>query len=184
MAAASDLGDLFYDLLKQVWHAEKKFHASLPKLAKSADSDALRAAFKRHEIATERQMSRLGTVFTRIDKPAKDDATVVVGALVDECLEALSEYKDSNSLDAALIARAQAIEHFEIACYGTLKSWAAQLGYDQAVALLEESLEEEEDFNETLTEMAEAKSNKDADKRETKLRKTRAASRRSVATMS
>jgi ferritin-like metal-binding protein YciE len=122
-------------------------------------------------------MSRLGTLFTIIDKPAKDDATLVVGALVDECLESLSKYENSNSLDAALIARAQAIEHFEIACYGTLQSWAAQLGYDQAVPLLEESLEEEEDFDETLTEMAEAKSNKDADKPETKLRKTRAPAR-------
>jgi len=177
MAEDSELGDLFYDLLKQVWHAEKKFHASLPKLAKAADLDALRAAFKRHEIETERQMSRLGTVFTLIDKPAKDDATVVVGALVDECLEALSKYKDSNSLDAALIARAQMIEHFEIACYGTLISWAEQLGYDQAVALLEESLAEEEDLDETLTEMAEGKSNLEAEKDETKPRKTRAASR-------
>jgi len=91
--------------------------------------------------------------------------------------EALSKYKDSNSLDAALIARAQVIEHFEIACYGTLISWAAQLGYDQAVALLEESLEEEENLDETLTEMAEGKSNLEADKEETKPRKTRAASR-------
>jgi ferritin-like metal-binding protein YciE len=91
---------------------------------------------------------------------------------------ALSKYKNSNSLDAALIARAQAIEHFEIACYGTLKSWAAQLGYQQAVPLLEESLEEEEDLDETLTEMAEAKSNKAADKEETEPLKTRAASRR------
>jgi ferritin-like metal-binding protein YciE len=69
------------------------------------------------------------------------------------------------------------IEHFEIACYGTLISWAAQLGYDQAVALLEESLEEEENLDETLTEMAEGKSNLEADKEETKPRKTRAASR-------
>jgi len=91
--------------------------------------------------------------------------------------EALSKYKDSNSLDAALIARAQVIEHFEIACYGTLISWAAQLGYDQAVALLEESLEEEENLDETLTEMAEGKSNLEAEKDETKPRKTRAASR-------
>jgi ferritin-like metal-binding protein YciE len=91
--------------------------------------------------------------------------------------EALSKYKDSNSLDAALIARAQVIEHFEIACYGTLISWAAQLGYDQAVALLEESLAEEEDLDETLTEMAEGKSNLEAEKDETKPRKTRAASR-------
>jgi hypothetical protein len=105
------------------------------------------------------------------------DATVVVGALVDECLEALSKYKGSNSLDAALIARAQVIEHFEIACYGTLISWAELLGYDQAVALLEESLEEEESLDETLTEMAEGKSNLEADKEETKPRKTRAASR-------
>jgi ferritin-like metal-binding protein YciE len=177
MAEDSDLGDLFYDLLKQVWHAEKKFHASLPKLAKAAESHALRAAFKRHEIETERQMSRLGTIFTLINKPAKDEATLVVGALVDECLEALSKYKNSNSLDAALIARAQAIEHFEIACYGTLKSWAAQLGYQQAVPLLEESLEEEEDLDETLTKMAEAKSNKAADEEETEPLKTRAASR-------
>jgi ferritin-like metal-binding protein YciE len=91
--------------------------------------------------------------------------------------EALSKYKDSNSLDAALIARAQVIEHFEIACYGTLISWAEQLGYDQAVALLEESLAEEEDLDETLTEMAEGKSNLEAEKDETKPRKTRAASR-------
>jgi len=85
--------------------------------------------------------------------------------------------KSYNQLDAALIARAQVIEHFEIACYGTLISWAELLGYDQAVALLEESLEEEESLDETLTEMAEGKSNLEADKEETKPRKTRAASR-------
>jgi ferritin-like metal-binding protein YciE len=174
MADDSELGDLFYDLLKQMWYAEKKFHTSLPKMAKAAESDALRAAFRRHEIETERQMSRLGTIFTLIDKPAKDEAAIVVGALVDECLEALSKYQNSNSLDAALIARTQVIEHFEIACYGTLKSWAGQLGHHQAVPLLEESLEEEEDLDETLTELAEAKLNKEARKEEAEPGKTRA----------
>ena len=154
MAEDFDLGDLFYDLLKQVWHAEKKFHASLPKLAKAAESHALRAAFKRHEIETERQMSRLGTIFTLINRPAKDEATLVVGALVDECLEALSKYKNSNSLDAALIARAQAIEHFEIAAYGTARTYAGILKLTTIASMLQETLDEEGKTNKLLNKIA------------------------------
>jgi ferritin-like metal-binding protein YciE len=177
MAQHSDLSDLFFELLKRVWHAEKKFHASLPKLAQAAESEALRAAFKKHEVETERQMARLGTIFGLIDKPAKDDASLVVGALVDECLEVLSKYKNSSSLDAALIAGAQAIEHHEIACYGTLKAWAAQLGNQKAHSLLGESLEEEEDMDEALTELAEDKSNKEAGSDGVEGRKARLRSR-------
>jgi ferritin-like metal-binding protein YciE len=164
MATDQDLFDLFHRKLREVWFAEKKIHTSLPKLANAAQSDALRAAFRKHEAETQRQIARLGTVFGLIDKSAKEEASIALTALLDECTEAMVRSKNSSALDAALIAGAQAVEHHEIACYGTLKAWAEQLGMKEAVDLLDETLTEEKDTDKALTQLADDIANPKAKK--------------------
>jgi ferritin-like metal-binding protein YciE len=107
MANDQDLFDLFHGKLREMWFAEKKIHASLPKMAKAAQSDALRAAFKKHEADTQRQMSRLGTIFGLIDRSAKEEASIALTALLDECMEAAVKFKNSSALDAALSSPAR-----------------------------------------------------------------------------
>ena len=157
-----DLRDLFHEKLKQMWYAEKKIHSSLSKMADAADSGALRAAFKKHEEETQRQIARLGTAFAAIDKTSKGESSTAIEGLIAECMEVMVKFKDSSALDAGLIAGAQAIEHFEIACYGTLKAWAEQLGFQEAVSVIEESLTEEKDTDEALTKLAEDEANRKA----------------------
>jgi ferritin-like metal-binding protein YciE len=157
-----DLEDLFHQKLKKMWYAEKKIHSSLSKMADAADSGALRAALKKHEEETQRQIARLGTVFGIIDKSSKGEASTAVEGLIDECMEVMVKFKDSSALDAGLVAGAQAIEHHEIACYGTLKAWAEQLGLQEAVSLIEQSLTEEKDTDEALTKLAQDEVNRKA----------------------
>jgi ferritin-like metal-binding protein YciE len=157
------LKDLFHQKLKQIWHAEKKIHSSLSKMANAADSEALRAAFKKHEAETERQIARLGMLFGMIGKSTKAEYSIALEGLIDESMEAMVKYKDSPALDAALIAGAQAVEHYEMACYGTLKAWAEQLGLQEGVSLIDESLTEEKDTDQALTELAESAVNPEAE---------------------
>jgi ferritin-like metal-binding protein YciE len=164
MANDQDLFDLFHHKLKEMWFSEKKIHTALPKMANAAQSDALRAAFKKHEAETQRQIARLGTVFGLIDKGAKEESSIALTALLDECTEVKVKFRNSSALDAALIAGAQAVEHHEIACYGTLKAWAEQLGMQDAVDLLDETLTEEKDTDKALTKLAEEMANEKAKK--------------------
>jgi ferritin-like metal-binding protein YciE len=161
-----DLRHLFHHKLKQMWFTEKKIHAALPKMAKAAESDALRSALKKHERETEQQIARLGRIFGMLNKSAKDEASIALGALIQESLDMMVEYKDSPSLDAGLIAGAQGLEHYEIASYGTLKAWAGQLGMQPAAELLEETLAEEKNADETLTRLAEEMANPRAERDE------------------
>jgi ferritin-like metal-binding protein YciE len=163
-----DLFDLFHRKLREMWFTEKKIHTSLPKMANAAQSDALRAAFKKHEAETQRQIARLGKVFGLIDRGAKEEASIALTALLDECTEAMIKFQNSSALDAALIAGAQAVEHHEIACYGTLKAWAAQLAMQEAVDLLDETLTEEKDTDKALTKLADDMANAKARKGEAK----------------
>ena len=164
MVNDQDLFDLFHRKLREMWFSEKKIHNSLPKMANAAQSDALRAAFKKHEAETQRQIARLGNIFGLIDRGAKEESSIALAALLDEGTEAMVKFKNSSALDAALIAGAQAIEHHEIACYGTLKAWAEQLGMQDAVDLLDETLTEEKDTDKALTNLAEEMANEKAKK--------------------
>jgi ferritin-like metal-binding protein YciE len=164
MVNDQDLLDLFHRKLREMWFSEKKIHNSLPKMANAAQSDALRAAFKKHEAETQRQIARLGNIFGLIDRGAKEESSIALAALLDEGTEAMVKFKNSSALDAALIAGAQAIEHHEIACYGTLKAWAEQLGMQDAVDLLDETLTEEKDTDKALTNLAEEMANEKAKK--------------------
>jgi len=148
------LDDLFHDTLKDIYFAEKKILTALPKMAKAANSDDLKAAFEKHESETEGQIERLEQVFEEIgEKPQGKTCDAIMGIL-DEGKEIMEEYKQSPALDAGLLAAAQAVEHYEISRYGTLRAWAEELGHSQSAKLLQETLDEEKATDEALTELA------------------------------
>ena len=156
------LNDLFLDTLKDIYYAEKQILRALPKMAKAAHSDQLRAAFEKHHGETEGQVERLEQVFELIDKPARGKTCEAMQGLLDEGKEIMEEYKGTEALDAGMVAAAQAVEHYEIARYGTLKQWAQQLGIMDAVRLLDETLQEEKKTDEALTSLSEASVNLEA----------------------
>ena len=156
------LDDLFHETLKDMYYAEKKILAELPKMAKAAHSDELRAAFQKHEGETEEQVNRLEQVFEAIDQPAKGKTCDAINGIIDEAKEFMKEFKDSPALDASLIAAAQAVEHYEISRYGTLKTWAGQLGLEEAADLLDETLDEEKNTDQRLTDLAQSAMNEEA----------------------
>jgi len=156
------LDDLFHETLKDIYYAEKKILASLPKLAKAAQSDELRAAFEKHAEETEEQVGRLEQVFEMIDKPARGKKCPAIDGLADEAKEIMKEFKGTAALDAGLLASAQSVEHYEISRYGTLKTWAEQLGLSDAAELLETTLEEEKATDEALSALAEEAVNLEA----------------------
>ena len=156
------LDDLFHETLKDIYYAEKKILTTLPKMAKAAQSEELQAAFEKHEGETEGQVDRLEKVFEMIEQPAKGKTCDAINGMIDESKEIMKEFRGSAALDAGLLAAAQAVEHYEISRYGTLKTWAKELGLDEAVSLLEETLEEEKKTDEALTELAESAVNQEA----------------------
>jgi ferritin-like metal-binding protein YciE len=157
-----DLNDLFLDTLKDIYYAEKQILKSLPKMAKGANSDDLRAAFEKHEGETEGQIERLEQIFELLGKPARGKKCDAIEGILDEGKEIMDEYKGATALDAGLLAAAQAVEHYEISRYGTLKSWAGKLGMNQAVRLLDQTLNEEKKTDDTLTKIAETAVNAEA----------------------
>ncbi|HET7022397.1 MAG TPA: DUF892 family protein [Xanthobacteraceae bacterium] len=156
------LDELFHETLKDIYYAEKKILTALPKMAKAAQSEELQAAFEKHEGETEGQVDRLEKVFELINQPAKGKTCDAINGMIDESKEVMKEFRGSAALDAGLLAAAQAVEHYEISRYGTLKTWAKELGLDDAVNLLEETLQEEKKTDEALTELAESAVNQEA----------------------
>jgi len=155
----SELQALFYDTLKDIYFAEKQILKSLPKMAKAAQADELTEAFETHMEQTEGQIGRLEEVFDIIGKAARGKTCDAIMGILEEGKSIIDEYKGSNALDAGLLAAAQAVEHYEISRYGTLKAWALKLGYDDAAALLDETLTEEKETDELLTTIAEGSVN-------------------------
>ena len=156
------LDELFHDTLKDIYFAEKKILATLPKMAKAAQSEELRAAFEKHEAQTQDQIGRLEEVFAAIDKKPQGKTCAAIVGLTEEGAEIMQEYKGSPALDAGLLAAAQAVEHYEISRYGTLIAWAEELGLEDAVALLQDTLEEEKATDETLSDIAKTSINQEA----------------------
>jgi len=160
------LDELFHDTLKDIYYAEKKILSALPKMAKAAESDDLRAAFEKHRDETEEQISRLEQVFEAIDAKPQGKKCAAIEGILDEGQEIMKEYKGSPALDAGLLAAAQAVEHYEISRYGTLRTWVEELGLEDVAKLLEETLREEEATDEKLTELAETAVNAAAEQAE------------------
>jgi ferritin-like metal-binding protein YciE len=156
------LEELFHDTLKDIYFAEKKILATLPKMAKAANASKLKAAFEKHLGETEEHVARLEKVFAMVDKKPQGKTCEAIIGITDEGAEVMKEYKGSRALDPGLLAAAQAVEHYEISRYGTLKTWANELGLMDAVSLLDATLDEEKKTDATLTEIAETVVNQQA----------------------
>ncbi|MCB8821671.1 YciE/YciF ferroxidase family protein [Microvirga rosea] len=153
------LNDLFLHTLKDVYYAEKQILKALPRMAKNAESEELKQAFETHRDETEGQIERLEQIFKLIGKPARGVQCEAINGIIEEGKEVMEDFADSEALDAGILAAAQAVEHYEITRYGTLKTWAMELGMQDAARLLEQNLAEEKKTDELLTKLAEARVN-------------------------
>jgi ferritin-like metal-binding protein YciE len=153
------LEDLFTDGVKDIYYAERKIIAALKKMIRGAQSEDLKAAFDKHLLETEGQVERLVQVFELLGKPVRGKTCPAIDGIIEEGQEILEDFKGSPAIDAGLLAAAQAVEHYEIARYGTLKSWAVQLGKTDVAELLDQTLLEETNTDAALTELAETKVN-------------------------
>lgn len=158
------LEDLFYEGLKDIYYAERQIVKALPKMARGAQSEELKQAFQLHKEQTQGQIERLQQVFESIGKRATGKTCPAIDGIIEEGEEVLDEFKGTPALDAGLVAAAQAVEHYEIARYGTLKRWAQVLGMKDAVKLLDQTLSEEVETDQKLTGVAEQGVNEQAAK--------------------
>jgi ferritin-like metal-binding protein YciE len=156
------LNELFFDTLADMYDAENRIVEALPKLAEAATSDSLREAFESHLTETEGHIKKVEQVFKTFDEKPRRKVCEATKGLLKEGDELMEEFEGSPALDAALISAAQKVEHYEMASYGCLATWAGLLGNEDAQAILEEILGEEEAANDTLTEIAESESNEEA----------------------
>lgn len=159
--ATKTMEDLFLDGIKDIYYAERKIIAGLKKMIRGAEAQDLKAAFEKHLQETEGQVERLVQVFELLGKPARGKTCPAIDGILEEGQEILEEFKGSPALDAGLLAAAQAVEHYEIARYGTLKSWAMQLGKNDVAKLLDQTLAEETKTDQALTQLAGAKVNRE-----------------------
>jgi ferritin-like metal-binding protein YciE len=162
MAGMKSLRDLFINLLKDMYYAEKQILKALPKMAKKAEASELRQAFEHHLRETEGQVERLEQVFKLCDMEPKGKTCPAIRGILEEGEEDMKEAKDPDVLDAGMIADAQAVEHYEIARYGTLIAWAKQLGMHDVLGLLQQNLEQEYNADKLLTDIAEGQANRQA----------------------
>jgi ferritin-like metal-binding protein YciE len=157
------LADLFHDTLKDVYFAENKILKTLPKMAQAAQSKELKAAFSKHERETRGQVKRLESVFRILGKPVRAKTCDAIMGITAEGAEIMKDYKGMPALDAGLLAAAQAVEHYEMSRYGTLKTWAQELGMPDAAALLDATLKEEKATDSALTVLAKSVVNVEAE---------------------
>lgn len=162
MAKQKTLEDLFLDTLKDIYYAERKILKALPKMARGAQSDKLKQAFEKHKDETEGQVERLQQIFEILGKRAQGKTCPAIDGIIEEGEEIMDEFKDTPALDAGLVSAAQAVEHYEITRYGTLKRWAQMLGMNDAAKLLDQTLAEESKTDEDLTAFADSSANQKA----------------------
>ncbi|MVS99670.1 ferritin-like domain-containing protein [Devosia marina] len=157
--AEKQLDDLFFDTLKDIYFAERHILKALPKMAKAAVSPDLKAGFEQHQAETEVHVERLEKVFELLGKNPRGKTCDAILGIIEEGKEIMDEFKGTQALDAGLVSAAQAVEHYEIARYGTLATWAKQLGHTEALDLFLETLKEEEATDEKLTKLAKSSVN-------------------------
>lgn len=160
---AKMLADLFHETLKDIYFAENKILKTLPKMAKAAQSRDLKAAFTKHERETRGQVKRLEGVFKILGKPVRGKTCAAINGITEEGAEIMKDFKGMPALDAGLLAAAQAVEHYEISRYGTLKTWAEELGMPDAARLLKQTLDEESATDKALTTIAKTVVNVEAE---------------------
>ncbi|MEI4483341.1 MULTISPECIES: YciE/YciF ferroxidase family protein [unclassified Phyllobacterium] len=159
MAIPKTLETLFHETLKDIYYAERKILKALPKMAKAAIAPELKAAFEKHRDETEVHVERLQQVFEIIGKRAQGKTCDAIEGIISEGEEIMDDFKGQPALDAGLASAAQAVEHYEMARYGTLARWAGELSYKDAQKILVTTLQEEEATDATLTALAEASLN-------------------------
>lgn len=162
MAKEKTLEDLFHDTLKDIYYAERKILKALPKMKRAAKSEDLKAAFEKHREETEGHVERLQQVFEILGKQPRGKTCDAIEGIVAEGEEIIEEFKDTDALDAGLISAAQAVEHYEMTRYGTLKRWATELGMADAAKLLDQTLQEESKTDADLTKLADSSANQRA----------------------
>ena len=162
MAEGGTLHDAFLDELRDTYDAEKQLTKALPKLAKAATSADLRAAFEAHLEETREHVERLERVFESLDEKVRGKHCDGIAGIIDEGKSIMEEDFDQATMDACLIAAGQRAEHYEMAAYGTLVAWARGMGHEEAVTLLQATLDEEKAADEKLTALAEGGINQDA----------------------
>jgi len=162
MADDKTLDDLFLDTLKDIYYAEKQIVKALPKMAKAATSSELKAGFEKHLEETEGHVDRLEQIFEIIGTPARGKTCEAMLGILEEGKSIMDEFKDTAALDAGLVSAAQAVEHYEIARYGTLKAWANQMGKADVVRLLEATEKEEIATDKKLSQVALSDANRKA----------------------
>jgi len=158
----TDLHELFLDQLADLHNAEKQLVKALPRMAKAAESEELKSAIEAHLHETEEHVARLERVASSLDEKIAKKTCPAMEGLIEEGAEMVSEQKGKSSIDAAIIAAAQKVEHYEIASYGTMRAWAERMGHDEAVELLQATLDEEMAADEKLTGIAESIANERA----------------------
>jgi ferritin-like metal-binding protein YciE len=161
--ADKTLETLFHETLKDIYYAERKILKALPKMARGAQSPELKAGFEKHRDETEGHVERLQQVFELLGKRPQGKTCPAIDGILEEGEEILEEFKGQPALDAGLAAAAQAVEHYEISRYGTLKAWAEKLQLEDAVELLDETLQEEKATDQKLSELAESEINVEAE---------------------
>lgn len=154
MTTTHNLQELFLTTLQDIYNGEKQILRALPKMAKSASAPELKKAFEHHHKQTEDHIERLQKVFELMQKSARGRTCEAVEGLIEEGKEVMTEAQTPEVMDAGLIAAGQAVEHYEIARYGTLRTWAEQLGMNEAAKLLELTLKEEKETDKLLTQIA------------------------------
>jgi ferritin-like metal-binding protein YciE len=154
------LNDLFLAHLKDIYYAEKKIYRTLPKLVKAAHGAELKQAFTAHREETQGHIERLEQVFEMLGKRAQAKPCEAINGIVAEGDETIEEFGESSAIDTGLVAAGQAVEHYEMARYGALAAWAAQLNMPEAAALLNETLQEEMKAERLLTQIAKNKADK------------------------
>ncbi|GGJ44742.1 YciE/YciF ferroxidase family protein [Neoroseomonas lacus] len=162
MAKEKTLDDLFHDTLKDIYYAERKILKALPKMRRAAQSPELKEAFEKHQQETEGHLERLAQVFEALGKAPRGKTCDAIEGIVAEGEEIIQEFQGTPALDAGLISSAQAVEHYEITRYGTLKRWALELGHPDAAALLDATLQEEMKTDSALSKLASAGANQRA----------------------
>jgi ferritin-like metal-binding protein YciE len=162
MATLESLEELLQDELKDLYDAEKQLTRALPKLAKKASNEDLKQAFQEHLQQTEQHIERLEQVFEQLELPARGKKCEGMRGLIEEGDDMISEAEDDATRDALMIAAAQKVEHYEIASYGTARTWASVLGKSEVASSLEETLDEEKETDQRLTSIAESMVNAEA----------------------
>ena len=157
------LKELYVEELKDLWSAENQITKALPKMIKAATHPKLKKAFNAHLKQTERQIKRLERIFKELDESPRGKKCVGMEGLLKEGAELIKEKPEADVLDAGLIAAAQHVEHYEMAGYGCVRTWARQLGEDRHADLLQETLDEEEQTDKLLTDLAETSINLEAE---------------------